>query len=340
MIKILLSPPKNLNSYILIIFSFKLAVTLIESATSFLSNLTKCLNFDDFCSVSTQISTKLEHADTNEKIQAAREIINLKKTKKIYDSAWNSTITQPFENVVELVNKAEIGTAEMCPKTLQELKDCLKQSRSEMANDTMSSFAKASAILIATEVVFLFKTWEEIKLAENIIKNEELFNDIDQHIKKLGLDLKELEEQIDQSEFDDARETLSILSICYSDTINLLNRVELRGSLQSLNLMYKDSIRGTVSNGIQTVSAITNLIRLGADMSAWNKFFGFVMASGFALLTSYHWENAVLSEKRVSEIKDKIKEFDKREQELRRIGALIQEARSYLKVKRNANKLF
>ncbi|CAF0974310.1 unnamed protein product [Brachionus calyciflorus] len=312
----------------------KLLVTALETGSVFVSNFTKCLFYEQNCMEISEIEKLLDQNDLNEKIEGVKKILSLKETKKIYDTVWNTNVNKPVNELVDLVRNAQ-QTGELCTDTVNNLKKCIQETRLVMANETMSSFAKASAALFATEIFFLSQTWTEIKSAENIVEDIKLFEEIDQNFQDLHKNLKDLEELISGEMFDEAREALCVITICHTDTMGLLNKIELKNSLHSLNLSNKSSIRGVVSNGISTLTALHNLARLNENLNSWNRVFGFFTASLFAILTAYHADNYTLTNKRIDEIRLKVLEFEKKENDLRRIGKLIQKSRDFLKQKRS-----
>lgn len=98
-------------------------------------------------------------------------------------------------------------------------------------------------------------------------------------------------------------------------------------------LIKNESIRGTISNGVHTVSSIINLLRLFNDINLNNRIFGILSTVSLGAITAMHARNIYLTETKLKEIQSVMKEFDEKKIQLKRIGLRLDIARKSLKTK-------
>lgn len=104
----------------------------------------------------------------------------------------------------------------------------------------MTSFCKTNALLIASELYFLRQTWVEIKKADDVINDPNLFKEIDESLEKLTGYIKEIEEDILNGNLEDARTTLNLsISSEYSNCMELFGKIELKGIIFQMKKIFK-----------------------------------------------------------------------------------------------------
>ena len=223
----------------------------------------------------TNILTKLDHADIKQKKQAALDFINqvqkFENSDTFLNEIWSETVTQSPSDATKIIENFD-DTSEAFNKTIDELKECSKKHTYKMANESMKSYLVSNAIAITSQVFILRNTWKEISEADNVIKDKNLFKDINANIEKLGRNLDEYKQLIDNYsgnhvDFNKAVAKSNNLKLMYTKTISLMQgvRIKIGSKIQTLNLRHNDSVREMITNGVQTLQSATNLYRLWSD---------------------------------------------------------------------------
>lgn len=281
----------------------------------------------------TSIISKLEQGDIKQKKQAALDFINqiqkFENSDTFLNEIWSETVSQSPTEVTQIIENYD-DTSEAFNKTIDELKECSKKHTFKMANESMNSYLKTNAIAITSQVFILRNTWREINEADNVIKDENLFKEINANIEKLGLTLDEYKQLIDNYkenhvDFTKAVAKSNNLKLMYTKTISLLQGVKIKigSKIQTLNLRHNDSVREMITNGVQTMQSAANLYRLWNDLSSLNRILGAVSITMFSYITYQHNENRKMTLERIDELGKLVSELEVKEHELDAILADI-----------------
>jgi hypothetical protein len=314
---------------------------MAENLPILISFISEFTNSTDICSKNSTICSKLNHTDFIEKKSGALELVNLTKNNATLKEVWDSCVSKSPDDVAKIISESESSSCLL--KTIDELKECSKISKFKMANESIKSYLQSNAIVIASQIYFLYTTLKELKEAENIIKNENLFDNIENNIIQLNQQLDEYRLIInDINESRNQSDNLANLSIKYNqagmksnniillyrNTMDLLNAVEIKigSKIETLKLRHGDSVRGTVTNGIQTLLSARNVYRLWPDLSDWNRVLGLLSVATFGYLTYQHNQFRMLTTKRIAELRDKMEELETIKQ---RLSEIDQKIRNY-----------
>ena len=311
---------------------------MAENLPFLISFISEFTNSTDICSKNSTICSKLNHSDFVEKKSGALELVNLTKNNATLKEVWDSCVSKSPGDVAKIISESKSSSCLL--KTIDELKECSKISKFKMANESMKSYLQSNTIVIASQIYFLYTTLKELKEAENIIKNENLFGNIENNIFQLNQQLDEYKLIInDINESRNQSDNLANLSIKYNqagmksnniilmyrNTMDLLNAVEIKigSKIETLKLRHGDSVRGTVTNGIQTLLSARNVYRLWPDLSDWNRALGLLSVAAFGYLTYQHNQFRMLTTERIAELRDKMAELETIKQSLNEIDQKI-----------------
>ena len=246
--------------------------------------------------------------------QLRYNMIALKKTKDTVD-----TVEAGLDNLVKMFNfmmrSAKQDTYGIITTVLEISKESIlnifKNGYEKQCNDMIwKMVVDASNVATVLQVLQLYRTWEAISAASNVIEDESKFKVINANLQKMESMVEKFVEICETQPEDTTIPAMErkIDKLYHSTTSKICDiRLEINGHIQELDIFSSSAAVDSVYNTVTAVAKGYQLWSTFENLSSLSKFFG-VMSLGFSSILGV-WNAAVflISKEKLKELRKDVR---------------------------------